>query len=263
MLGDIGVSCAWKNMLTPIISGSGLIGKRTVEVLRSQGHDVVAASTKSGVNAVTGEGLAEAFKGADAVLDVMNSPSFEDQAVMNFFKTSTTNILSAEIEASVKHHIALSVVGTQRMQQSGYFRAKQVQEDLIKEGKVPYTIVQATQFYEFLGGIADFGVGQGGKVLLSTSHMQPIAAEDVSQVMAEMSTGKPHNGTIEIGGPECVRLCDIVGKFMKAKHDQREVVAKPDAGYFGMPLADRDLVPAEGARRTSTTFEDWLCAAVK
>lgn len=246
-----------------VLGGSGLIGKKTVEILSAQGHDVTAASTKSGVNAVTGAGLSEAFKGADVVLDVMNSSSWEENAVMEFFKKSTANALAAEVEAGVKHHVALSVVGTQNLQESPYFRAKKVQEDLITEGKVPYTIVQATQFYEFLGGIADNGADSEGKVRISTSHMQPMAAADVSAFMAEVAIGKPHNATIEVGGPECERMCDIVSRYMKAKHDEREVVASPDAGYFGMPLSDRALVPSSGARRTSTKFEDWLCAAVK
>lgn len=246
-----------------VLGGSGLIGKKTVEILSAQGHDVTAASTKSGVNAVTGAGLSEAFTGADVVLDVMNSPSWEENAVMEFFKKSTANALAAEVEAGVKHHVALSVVGTQILQESPYFRAKKVQEDLISEGKVPYTIVQATQFYEFLGGIADYGVDKEGKIRLSTSHMQPMAAADVSAFMAEVAVGKPQNATIEVGGPECERMCDIVSRYMKAKHDEREVVASPEAGYFGMPLPDRALVPADGARRTSTKLEDWLCAAVK
>lgn len=246
-----------------VLGGSGLIGKKTVEILSSQGHDVIAASSKSGVNAVTGAGLAEAFKGADVVVDVMNSPSWEENAVLEFFKNSTANALAAEIEAGVKHHVALSVVGTQNLQDSAYFRAKKVQEDLITTGKVPYTIVQATQFYEFLGGIADYGVDSEGKVRLSTSHMQPMAAADVSAFTAEVAVAKPLNATIEVGGPECERMCDIVSKYMKAKHDQREVVASPDAGYFGMPLPDSALVPKDGARRTTTRLEDWLCASVK
>ena len=246
-----------------VLGGSGLIGKKTVEILLKQGHEVVAASTKTGVNAVTGAGLAEALKGADVVLDVMNSPSWEDNAVMEFFRKSTTNLLANEPELGVKHHVALSVVGTQRMQQSGYFRAKQVQEDLIKEGKVPYTIVQATQFFEFLGGIADFSADSEGKVHLSTGGMQPIAADDVAAVMAEVSVGKPQNATIEIGGPERGRMSDFVSKYMKAKHDEREVLARPDANYYGLQLDERLLVPADDARFTTTKLEDWLCTAVK
>lgn len=246
-----------------VLGGSGLIGKKTVEILKAQGHEVIAASTKAGVDAVSGAGLSDAFKGADVVVDVMNSPSWEENAVMEFFKKSTANALAAGVEAGVKHHVALSVVGTQDLQQSPYFRAKKVQEDLIAAGKVPYTIVQATQFYEFLGGIADSGVDKDGKVHLSTSHMQPMAAADVSAYMAEIAVGKPKNATIEIGGPECERMCDIVSRYMKANHDAREIVARPDAGYFGMPLKDRALVPADGAHRTATKLEDWLCTAVK
>ncbi|HIA52352.1 MAG TPA: SDR family oxidoreductase [Candidatus Melainabacteria bacterium] len=246
-----------------VLGGNGLIGSKTVEFLKKQGHEVVAGSSKSGVNAVTGEGLAQAFKGADAVIDVMNSPSWADNDVMEFFKKSTENVLAAELEAGVKHHVALSVVGTARLQKSGYFRAKQAQEDLIKEGRVPYTIVQATQFFEFLGGIADFGADGEGKVHLSTGGLQPIAAEDVSSVMAEVATAKPLNSTLEIGGPERARLCDFVSKYMEAKHDKREIVARPDANYYGMQLDERSLVPEDNARRTPTKFEDWLCAAVK
>lgn len=245
-----------------VLGGNGLIGTKTVEILKNQGHEVVVASTKTGVNAVTGAGLAKAFEDADAVVDVMNSPSWADDDVMEFFKKSTANILAAEINAGVKHHVALSVVGTARLQQSGYFRAKQAQEDLIKEGKVPYTIVQATQFFEFLGGIADFGVGGDGKVHLSTGGLQPIAAADVSAVMAEVATAKPANATIEIGGPDRAPLCDFVKKYMEAKHDQREIVARPDANYYGMQLDERSLVPEDNARRTATKFEDWLCVSV-
>lgn len=246
-----------------VLGGNGLIGSKTVEILKKRGHEVIAASTKSGVNALTGSGLKEAFKGADAVVDVMNSPSWADSDVMEFFKRTTENVLACEKEAGVKHHIALSVVGTSRLQQSGYFRAKKVQEDLIKEGKVPYSIVQATQFFEFLGGIADFGADAEGKVHLSTGGLQPIAADDVAEVMAEIAVVEPINGTLEIGGPERKRLCDFVSKYMEAKHDKREVVARADANYYGILLDERSLVPEDDARRTPTKFEDWLYAAVK
>ena len=246
-----------------ILGGNGLIGSKTVEILKAQGHEVIAASTKSGVNAVTGVGLKVAFTGADVVVDVMNSPSWADDDVMEFFRKSTENVLAAEKEAGVKHHVALSVVGTARLQDSGYFRAKQVQEDLIRKGCVPYTIVQATQFFEFLGGIADFSADSESKVRLSTGGLQPIAANDVSVVMAEIATDKPLNATIEIGGPERARLCDFVSKYMQAKNDRREIIASADAKYYGLKLGERSLVPEDDARRAPTKFEDWLYVAAK
>lgn len=240
-----------------VLGGRGLIGAKMVEILRKKGHDVVAASTKTGVNSVTGEGLASAFKGADVVVDVTNSPSFEDNAVMHFFDNSTRNILSNSAEANVKHLIALSVVGTPNLQDSGYFRAKEKQEQLIKNGKVPYTIVQATQFFEFVGGIADASE-RDGELHLSTAQMQPMSADEVAEIMAEVSLEKPLNGTLEIAGPDRVRISDIVSQYLKSVGDNRKVVASPDNGYFGMKLQENSLVPVGKARISSMKFQDWL-----
>ncbi len=242
-----------------VIGGRGLIGSRTVEILKKQGHEVTAASTKTGVNSVTGEGLADALNGADAVLDLTNSPSWEDDAVMTFFEKSTSNLLSTSAEAGVKHFVALSVVGTSRLQESGYFRAKQKQEDYIKKGNVPYTIVQATQFFEFIGGIADFGT-RDGEIHASTAKMQPMAADDVAVLMAEVALAKPLNGTIEIAGPERASISDVVLQYVEAKKDTRKVVASPEANYYGMKLQELSLCPADGARTGPTKFKDWLQA---
>ena len=240
-----------------VLGGRGLIGSKTCDVLRKQGHEVIAASSKSGVNSVTGEGLADAIKGADAVVDVTNSPSWADNEVMEFFDKSTRNMLSTSKDAGIKHFVALSVVGTPRLLESGYFRAKQKQEELINEGKVPYTIVQATQFFEFVGGIADF-CAQGDEVHLSTAQFQPIAADDVAAVMAEVALAKPLNGTLEIGGPEKGRMCDLIEQFMKANNDTRKVVASADAKYYGVKLQERSLVPEDNARKTPTKYSEWL-----
>ncbi len=242
-----------------VIGGRGLIGSKTVEILRKQGHEVTAASTKTGVNSVTGEGLADALKGADAVVDLTNSPSGEDDAVMAFFDKSTRNLLSASKESGAKHFVALSVVGTPRLQESGYFRAKQKQEEYINEGKVPYTIVQATQFFEFVGGIADEGA-RDGEIHLSTAKLQPIAADDVAAIMAEVAVAKPLNGTLEIAGPERASFSDIVLQYLKAKNDHRKIVTSAETPYFGVKLQDLSLCPADGARLGPTRFGDWLHA---
>lgn len=240
-----------------VIGGSGLIGSKTVERLRKKGHDVVAASPKSGVNTMTGEGLADALAGAQVVVDVANSPSFADAAVLEFFETSGRNLLAAEAAAGVGHHVALSVVGTDRLPASGYLRAKLAQENLIKGAKIPYTIVRATQFFEFLGAIAGSGaVGQA--VHLSTGFLQPIASDDVADAMADTALAPPINGTIEIAGPEKVRLSEIVGRHMTLTGDAREVVADPHALYFGAELNDQSLVPGGKARLGATRFEDWF-----
>lgn len=240
-----------------VIGASGLIGAKSVERLRKMGHDIVPASRSSGVNTVTGEGLAGALAGADIVLDVSNSPSFEDKAVMEFFETSTRNLLDSEKAAGVKHHICLSVVGTADLQDSGYFRAKLVQENLIKSGKTPYTIVQATQFFEFVGGIAQAGT-IGDTVQISTAFMQPIAADDVADVMASTCLDAPTNGTVEIGGPQRIRQSEIVEKYLRANGDSRPVVGAEDALYFGMKLNENSLVPGPHAKLSPTNFDEWL-----
>ncbi len=240
-----------------VIGGSGLIGTRLVEILRQGGHQVLAASPSTGVNVLTGEGLKEALVGAQVVVDVANSPSFEDQPVLDFFRTSSTNLLAAEAAAGVGHHVALSVVGTERLLESGYFRAKLVQEYLIKASGIPYTIVRATQFFEFLGAIAHGGTTEQA-VHLSPALMQPIAAQDVSQAMADAAVRPPVNGMIEIAGPERVPLDEIVGRFLSASKDPRKVVADVRARYFGILLDDRSLTPGDAPLLGATRFEDWL-----
>lgn len=244
-----------------VIGGSGLIGSKTADRLRRQGHEVVAASPKSGVDTITGAGLAEALTGAQTVVDLANSPSFEDRAVLEFFETSGRNLLAAEAAAGVGHHVALSVVGTERLQESGYFRGKLAQERLIKAAAIPYTIVQSTQFFEFLGGIAQSGtVGQ--QVHLSPALVQPIASDDVADVMADVALATPLNGTIEIAGPERVRLDALVGRYLAAMQDPRVVVADAATRYFGAPLDDCTLVPGENPRLGTTRFEDWFRQSV-
>ena len=240
-----------------VVGGSGLIGSRLVTMLTGDGHDVVAASPRSGVDAVTGEGLAEALRGAAVVIDVSNSPSFEDAAVMKFFKTSTHNLLAAEAAAGVGHHVALSVVGTERLLRSGYLRAKFAQEKLIKESSIPYSIVQATQFFEFLKPIADAAT-HGNAVRVPPVLIQPIAADDVARAVAKIATGAPLNGTVEIGGPEQVRLDGLIQRDLGARHDSREVIADPHARYFGTELDERSLVAGDDAQLGEIRFEDWL-----
>jgi uncharacterized protein YbjT (DUF2867 family) len=240
-----------------VIGGTGLIGSKTVERLRKKGHEVIAASPNSGVNTITGEGLAEALTGAQVVIDLANSPSFEDQAVLEFFETSGRNLLSAEKAAGVKHHIALSVVGAERLPNSGYLRAKMAQEKLIRDSGIPYTIVHSTQFFEFLGGIAQSAtVGQN--VPLPSAYFQPIASDDVADIMTDVALSPPINGMIEIAGPEPVRMSDLVARFLKATNDPRNVIADPHARYFGTELDDRSLVPGDHPRIGATRFEDWL-----
>lgn len=239
-----------------VVGASGLIGTKVVERLGRKGHEVVPASRSSGVNTITGEGLAAALAGADVVLDVSNSPSFDDKAVMEFFETSTRNLLKAEAESDVKHHICLGVVGTADLQDSGYFRAKLVQENLIKSGKIPYTIVQATQFFEFIEGIAQAAT-VGNTVQASTAFMQPIAADDVADVMAATCLEKPINGTIEIGGPERIRQNEIIEKHLRANGDSRKVVGSADALYFGVKLKEHSLIPRPNGKLSPTTFDEW------
>jgi uncharacterized protein YbjT (DUF2867 family) len=240
-----------------IIGGSGLIGAKTVERLRKKGHEVVAASPKSGVNTITGEGLADALKGADVVVDLANSPSFEDKAVLEFFETAGRNLHAAETAAGVRHHVALSVVGTERLQGSGYFRAKMAQENLIKRSAIPSTIVRATQFFEFMGAIAESSA-VGETVRLSTAYMQPIAADDVAEAMTDVALAAPVNGMIEIAGPERARISDLVGRFLSATRDPREVTADARAPYFGLELNDQSLTPGDNPRIGATRFDDWL-----
>jgi uncharacterized protein YbjT (DUF2867 family) len=240
-----------------VIGGTGLIGSKTVERLRAKGHDVLAASPNSGVNTITGEGLAAALAGAKVVIDLANSPSFEDKAVMDFFQTAGRNLLKAGAAAGVEHHIALSIVGVERLPGSGYMRAKLAQEELIKKSGIPYTIVHSTQFLEFIPGIAQSGaVGQ--TVHMSSAYLQPISSDDVADAMADVALAAPLNGTIEIAGPEKFRMSEIVARFLKATNDPRQVVADPHALYFGTELLDGSLVPVGNARLGRVTFEDWL-----
>ena len=243
-----------------IIGGTGLIGSKTADRLRSKGHDVVAASPNTGVNTITGQGLAEALQGTEVVLDLANSPSFEDKAVMEFFETSGRNLLAAETAAGVRHHIALSVVGTERLQESGYFRAKLVQEKLIKEGRIPYTIVHSTQFMEFLGGIVQSSMVEG-RVHLSPAFVQPIASDDVADAMAEVALNEPVNGTVEIAGPERFRLNDLVARYLRAIGDTRDVVADSQAKYFGASLEDGSLTTDNNPRLGKIGFEQWFATA--
>ncbi|AWM28941.1 SDR family oxidoreductase [Sinorhizobium fredii] len=245
-----------------IIGGTGLIGSKTVDRLRKQGHEVIAASPNTGVNTITGEGLAEALAGTDVVIDLANSPSFEDKAVMEFFETSGRNLLAAEKVAGVKHHIALSVVGTERLQESGYFRAKLAQERLIKTSGIPYTIVHSTQFMEFLGGIAQSGTA-GETVHLSPAYVQPIASDDVADAMADVALARPVKGTIEIAGPERSRLSDLVGRYLKAMGDARKVEPDPEARYFGARLEDGSLVSHNNPRLGRITFEEWFATSAR
>jgi uncharacterized protein YbjT (DUF2867 family) len=240
-----------------VIGGSGLIGSKLIPKLRERGHEAIAASPNSGVNTVTGEGLAEALKGASVVVDVSNSPAWEDSAVMKFFETSTGNLLAYEAAAGVRHHVALSVVGSDRMLTSGYFRAKMAQENLIKGSSIPYSIIRATQFFEFVKGIADFST-DGNKVRLQSALIQPMAADDVASAVGRFAMGSPVNGTVEIGGPEKFRLDELIRLGLAAWKDPREVVADPHARYYGVELSERTLVPDDFAQLGQTRFADWL-----
>lgn len=242
-----------------IIGGTGLIGSKVVDRLRKHGHEVLAASPSSGVNALTGEGLDKAMAGADLVVDLANSPSFADQDVLDFFETSGRNLFAAEKKAGVKHHVALSVVGTDRpaLATSGYMRAKWVQEKLIHAAGIPYTIVRSTQFFEFLGGIAGAG-GNAQEIHLSTGLMQPIASDDVADAVTDYALAAPVNGTVEIAGPDKAPLADLVQRFLKAIGDPRKVVADPKALYFGAELERDSLLPADGARLGALDFQAWF-----
>jgi uncharacterized protein YbjT (DUF2867 family) len=240
-----------------VIGGTGLIGSKLVSKLHLLGHAAVPASPASGVDTITGEGLTEVLDGADVVVDVSNSPSFEDAAVLDFFRTSTTNLLAAERAAGVGHHVALSVVGTERLTESGYFRGKIAQEQLIRESGMPYSIVHATQFFEFVGSIAA-GATEGGTVRLAPVLIQPMAAEDVATAVGRVAVGPPVDGVVEIAGPEQFRLDELIAIGLRAQNDPREVVADPQARYFGALLTERMLVPGDGAQLGETRFEDWL-----
>jgi uncharacterized protein YbjT (DUF2867 family) len=245
-----------------VIGGTGLIGSKLVKKLQEQGHEAVAASPNTGINSITGEGLADALKGASAVVDVTNSPSWEDAAVLKFFETSTRNLLTTEAATGVMHHVALSVVGTERLQDSGYFRAKLAQEQLIKASSIPYSLVRATQFFEFVKPIADFST-QGNQVRLPHALFQPMAAEDVASALAIIATNAPVNATVEIGGPEQFRLDELARRDLAARQDPREVISDPNARYYGIAVSERALLPNSDARLGKTRFEDWLAQATK
>ena len=240
-----------------VIGGSGLIGSKVVEKLGAHGHQAVPASPNSGVNTLTGEGLAEVLKGASVVVDVSNSPSWEDAAVLKFFEASTRNLLTYEAAAGVGHHVALSVVGTDRLSESGYFRAKIAQEKLIKESSIPYSIVHATQFFEFLKGLADISF-DGDKVHLPPVLFQPMAADDVASGVGRIAVGPPVNGIVEIGGPEQFRLDELVRRRLATLKDPREVIADPQARYAGAEVGERTLLPGKDVRLGETRFDTWL-----
>ena len=240
-----------------VIGGTGLIGTKLVAKLRDQGHEAIAAAPNTGVNTITGEGLAEVLKGASVVVDVSNSPSWDDAAVLKFFETSTRNLLTYEAAAGVRHHVALSVVGTQQLSESGYFRAKIAQEKLITESSIPHSIVHATQFFEFLKGLADISMVEG-KVHLPPVLFQPMAADDVASAVGVVAVGQPVNGIVEIGGPEVFRVDELVRRRLASLKDSRQVIADPNARYSGARLGERTLVPSKTARLGKTTFETWL-----
>ena len=242
-----------------VIGGNGRVGSKIVEKLGEHGHEAVAADPSTGVNTVTGEGLAEALDGADVVIDVSNSPSFDDAAVLEFFQVSTGNILAAEQAAGVGHHVALSVVGADRLPDSGYLRAKVAQEKLIQDSSIPYSIVRATQFFEFVKSIADAGT-DGDTVRLPSSRIQPVAADDVARAVGRISVGLPVKGIVEVGGPEPFRFDALIRTGLEARNDPRHVIADPHARYFGTTLSDSSLLPGEDAQLGETRFEDWLGA---
>jgi uncharacterized protein YbjT (DUF2867 family) len=244
------------------IGGTGLIGSKLVNKLREHGHEAVAAAPNTGVNTLTGEGLAEVLKGASVVVDVSNSPSWEDAAVLKFFETSTRNLLAYEASAGVGHHVALSVVGTDRLSESGYFRAKIAQEKLIKDSSIPYSIVHATQFFEFLKGLADISM-VANQVHLPPVLFQPMAADDVASGVARVAVGAPLNGTVEIAGPEQFRVDELVRRRLAALNDPREVIADPNARYAGAKLSEKTLVPGSNARLGETRFETWLTQSTR
>jgi uncharacterized protein YbjT (DUF2867 family) len=240
-----------------VIGGTGLIGSKVVALLTERGHEAVAASPRLGVNTITGEGLAAALAGAAAVVDVSNAPSFGDQDVLAFFQTSTRNLLEAEAAAGVGHHVALSIVGIDRSPDNGYFQAKRAQEKLIAAGPIPYLIVRATQFFEFIDGIADAAT-TGNDVHIAPIAFQPIAADDVARAVAGVAVDAPLNGRVEIAGPEQLRFDDVIRRRLQALHDARRVIADPHAAYFGAVPSEQSLVPLNGAQLGKIRFEDWL-----
>jgi uncharacterized protein YbjT (DUF2867 family) len=240
-----------------VIGGTGLIGSKLVEKLRNAGHEPLAAAPDTGVNTLTGEGLAEALEGAQVVVDVSNAPVWDDDAVMDFFQTSSRNLLAAEAAAGVKHHVLLSIVGADRLPESGYLRAKVAQEETVKAGPVPYTIVRASQFFEFIGRIADSG-STGEVIHLAPVFVQPESADDVAATLADVAVNDPVNGIVELGGPEQFRLDELARRVLSAKKDERLVEADPHARYFGAELSEHSLTPGDDARIAPTRFEDWL-----
>jgi uncharacterized protein YbjT (DUF2867 family) len=244
-----------------VIGGTGLIGSKLVEKLRTEGHEAVAASPDTGVDTLTGQGLAQAMDGAQVVVDVSNAPNWDDAAVMEFFQTATRNVLGAETAAGVGHHVVLSVVGADRLEDSGYFRAKVVQEELVAAGAVPFTILRATQFFEFIGRVAESGMN-GGTIHLAPVLVQPEAADDVAAALADIAVGEPVNGTVELAGPERFRLDELAQRLLRANGDPREVTADVQARYFGAELYEHSLTPGESPRIAPTHFEDWLSRSV-
>ena len=240
-----------------VIGGTGLIGSKLVKNLRERGHDALAAAPSTGVNSITREGLAQALDGAEIVVDVANAPSWEDQAVLEFFETSSRNLLAAEAAAGVRHHVALSIVGSERLPDNGYFRAKVAQENLIKASGIPYTILRATQFFEFVGGIAQAAT-VGEEIRLSPALFQPIASDDVVTALADVALATPVNGTLEVAGPEAMPLDELVRRLLRATQDTRKVVPDVHARYFGDVLDDRSLTPGKNPRLGAIRFEDWL-----
>ncbi len=244
-----------------VIGGTGLIGSSLVEKLRGDGHEPLAASPDTGVNSITGEGLDEALAAAQVVVDVSNSPALDDAAVMEFFQTSTRNLLAAEVATGVSHHVVLSIVGADRLPESGYLRAKVAQEDAVKAGRVPYTILRASQFFEFIGRIADLSA-EGDKIRLAPALVQPESADDVAAALADIAGSPPVNGTVELGGPEQFPLDELARRFLSAKHDPRPVTADVHARYYGAELGEHSLTPTSNARIAPTRFEDWLSESV-
>jgi uncharacterized protein YbjT (DUF2867 family) len=245
-----------------VIGGTGLIGSKLVEKLREAGHEPLPASPDTGVNALTGEGLDDALAGAEVVVDVANAPAWDDAAVLDFFKTASDNLLSAEAAAGVGHHVTLSVVGADRLAESGYMRAKVAQEELVKAGPIPYTIVRATQFFEFIGRIADSGA-DGDTIRLSPALVQPEAADDVAGTLADVAVGAPLNDTVELAGPDALPLYELAGRVLQASDDPRQVTADVHARYFGAGLDDESLTPGDDARIAPTRFEDWLSQSAR